>query len=284
MTKPRRCPHGVRDRDDCQTCRRGQFLTDWGTLLDELTAAYSTESRVPPAAIPGWKPADGRPVPKTVKHHTRDAGLLEQLENAAGRRPTRGSHDTPVPTMGLVDAGNVRGPRYGADITSHSKPGSRPPASLHALETLADVTAAAVDLRRRADHAAHRPTLPRARGIRGELRHLTWLLGMRHAGGSLLLDDRWADRLYREVRSWTADIRVTLSYLAPIVALRVRCPDCGGEMRVREDASSDVWCIGVLEGPALEGEPWPVRCGARWPRLTWVQLLDQTTNTREDTA
>lgn len=262
----------------CPVCRRALTLLDIGVVIDELLHQVDTREKVDPAAIPSYRPpTDGRPTPKRIDHRTHADGLLTQLEHAAGQRPIRGIHPEPTASPGLLEAGPTRGPRYGADVTSHSKPGSRPPTSLAALETLTSIETAAVHLRRAADSTAGITTLARGRGIRGELQHLIWLLSTTHRGGRPLLGDHWADRIYRELCSWASDARVTLSYLAPVVTLQVVCPDCGGELKVRQDATSDVWCIGrrTVEGPALEDEPWPVtyRCGAVWPRITWIQLL-----------
>lgn len=309
------CPHQTTPQQ-CDHCRRGLLLADLTAVIDELLDHVATREKVDPTAVPGWKPpTDGRPTPRRIDHHTHAAGLITQLEQAAGtarphatdrrgsiaearsafiatarakgathadaERMAQGYAVTPTPN--LIDAGPAGSPKYGADVTSHTKPGSRPPTSLQALETLANIEAAAVQLRQRADHAANITTLGRSRGIRGELRHLTWLLETAHPGGRPLLNDHWGQRIYRETRTWAADARVTLSYLAPIVTLQVVCPDCGGQLKVRADATSDVWCIGRwhVEGPALEVDPWPIsyRCGAVWPRLTWIQLLDTTKGT-----
>ena len=80
------------------------------------------------------------------------------------------------------------------------------------------------------------------------------------------------------LRSLVQRARIAADYDAPIVTLRdIHCPECGGEMRVRTDASSDVWCAGrwTVEGPAEPGERYPVMqvCGARWPRYDWVNIL-----------
>lgn len=274
------CRHNpAQPTEGCPACTRALTLIDIGIVIDELLHQVDTREKVDPHAVPGWKPpTDGRPTPRRVDHYTRADGLITQLEQAAGRRPIRGIHPEPTPSPGLLEAGPTHGPKYGADVTSHSKPGSRPPTSLTALETLANIETAALQLRRDADRAAGLDTLTRGRGIRGEIKHLTWLLTTTRAG-TPLLTDRWATRIYRELRTWAADARVTLSYLAPVATLQVVCPDCGGQLKVRADATSDVWCVGrwTVEGPALPDEPMPVsyRCGAVWPRLTWIQLLDQ---------
>ena len=292
---------------------RERTLTDLDVIVGELLDEVTTNTLVAFAATGQAPRTDGRPTPKRVRHITHGQGLYVQLEQAAGIRPTapesprleldqarsafvatarrlgatvdeaarmvEGYATRAVPAFTTASA--TSSPRYGAEPTSHAKPGSRPPMSLDALELLASIDTDAVELRQRADKAAGIPTLTRARGFRGELRHLGWLLRETDTHDRPLLSDVWPRRVYSAARAWAADARVALSYLAPVATLNVTCPECGGAgtMRVRADASSDVWCDGRwdIEGPAVEGAPWPVmaRCGAVWPRFTWVQLLDQ---------
>lgn len=96
-----------------------------------------------------------------------------------------------------------------------------------------------------------------------------------------LNDERTGRRIAARLAGLVARARIAADYDAPIVPLKdIVCPECGGELRVREDASSPVWCAGrwTVEGPAWVGEAWPVGvvCGARWPRGAWVQLLEET--------
>lgn len=100
--------------------------------------------------------------------------------------------------------------------------------------------------------------------------------------GAALADEQLGKRIAVRLRQVVAHARVVLKYDAPKIRLpEVYCPDCGGEMYVRADASSAVWCAGgwVVEGPARLNEPWPVRvrCGATWPRGSWVKLLAEAT-------
>ena len=278
---------------------RAQTLTDLGVVVSELLDQVTTRTRVLATAVPSKA---GKRTPKRVEHQTTAPGLYVQLEQAAGVRPMRPRPDVDtartsfldtarrlgaselearrmvagygVRRTALGDSGPTSSPRYGADITSHAKPGSRPPMSLDAIDLLARIDTDVVALRRRADKAAGIPTLDRTRGFRGEIRHLTWLLSEPD-----LLPDAWPITVYRAARSWAADARVALSYLAPMMTLNVVCPDCGGELRVRADATSDVWCLGILEGPVLEDDDFPLRCGAVWPRLLWITLLDQAKQT-----
>ncbi|OLT24372.1 hypothetical protein BJF79_13600 [Actinomadura sp. CNU-125] len=92
------------------------------------------------------------------------------------------------------------------------------------------------------------------------------------------------------LRAIVGRARIAADYDAPMVPLRdVYCPDCGGPLKVRADASSAVWCDGwvPVHGPAAADDPdWPAdseewgpvgqaRCGASWPRGSWVRLLEE---------
>jgi len=266
----------------CRRCHRARLAQDIAVVVDELAVAVHTHALVDPHAIPGWKaPTDGRPTPSKVRYETTDLGLIAQLAAAAGIRPTRGIHPEPTDTPQLVEASWIRGPRYGADTTSHPKPGSRPPGSLDAIDAFARITTGIRALRCDAHTDAGRRTITRPAPIARELEHLAWITAYHHTDGRPAIGDDLARRIRRDLRAYASEARIVLSYEAPVVALRVRCPDCGGEMRVREDATSDVWCTGHLpvEGPARRGKPMPVTypCAARWSRFTWIQLLDQTT-------
>lgn len=97
-----------------------------------------------------------------------------------------------------------------------------------------------------------------------------------------LADEEFGRRIVARLRSVVQHARIVLGYDAPVATLRdVHCPDCGGRMHVRADASSAVWCSGVvvLAGPGVEDGPWPLRerCGAKWPRGSWVRLLAEVT-------
>jgi hypothetical protein len=95
-------------------------------------------------------------------------------------------------------------------------------------------------------------------------------------------DEHTGERIAARLRSLVSRARIAAGYDAPMVTLRdVYCPECGGPMHVRKDASSAVWCSGVVrvEGPATVDGPWPMweRCGATWPRGSWVKLLEEAT-------
>lgn len=106
---------------------------------------------------------------------------------------------------------------------------------------------------------------------------------------TIALDDtETGEWIAARLRGLVARARVAADYDAPAVPLRdIHCRRCGGQLRVRADASSAVWCEGWLpiQGPAVADDPdWPAdsekwgclgwsRCGARWPRGAWIGLL-----------
>jgi hypothetical protein len=171
---------------------------------------------------------------------------------------------------------------------------SRTPAT-SATDLLADIITGTARLRAWLGSAAGRPA-GAARTTSGALRELVGLV--------LEVDDETADRTIATVRGWVNTARVLLGYDAPVVALRdAHCRICRGELHVRADASTAVWCAGrpetrvhgparwiPVEGPARAGEDWPIGyaeewpvvypayegCGATYPQGSWITLLEQT--------
>lgn len=272
-----------------------QVLLDLALVVEDLAVRYRTSER--------WSRRASRELPAFADEGVRlprlplrevsvveGPGLIEQLRVAAGVKP---SVVRPVneydPALGyrlfasaseLLEAAAVAAIRY--DEGGHSKPTSRPPGSMVALEVLTDVQAGAAALRR---HGRHE--LGRGAGRRGSCEEdLFAVRGLAHDLGG-----KWAERALRSCRSWASAARVALSYEAPIAELKISCPDCGGRLLVRSDASSDVWCggggglrdrdrsgRGRFEGPAREGEVWPIwqaGCGVRYPQVSWLLLLEQ---------
>ena len=77
--------------------------------------------------------------------------------------------------------------------------------------------------------------------------------------------------------AWATLARTVLGYEAPVVTLRdVRCPGCAQRLKVRQDASSDVWCP---TPDCLDDD------GRRrsWSRAEWPFLLERL-GRRKDAA
>lgn len=111
---------------------------------------------------------------------------------------------------------------------------------------------------------------PYRRGLDAILRHMVALVAE--------VDERTAAAVVAATRRWVSAARLQVGYDAPVVRLRdIVCPDCGGPLHVRSDASTPVWCTGrwTVEGPALPGDPWPIQveCGLTYPRHTWPDLF-----------
>lgn len=181
-------------------------------------------------------------VPHFVEHRTRLPGLMAQARAAA----------VPSGSPGW-DADGALSPMAGAGSFESAEPVTE---AFHLPEEYAN---ALLDLAAEARAAGHATLVEAA-----------------------LADERLGYRIVARLRAVVSHARIVLRYDAPVVPLRdVYCPDCGGSMHVREDASSAVWCAGawVVEGPARDGEAWPVRvrCGATWPRGSWVKLLAEAT-------
>lgn len=224
------------------TDRRDRALRDLAADVRELTV----EVRL--ATGYARDPLKGRPAERGV-YRTCHAGLLGQLvENL-------------VPGF-AVRAGESHG----------SKPGSRTPSADAASSALFDIAHGwTVDRRRRVGVRSLRRRLREEAGQKTppgklpsivsslqEIRALAHVLGEEH-----VLEAAEA------IRSYVQRAKVALSYDAPIVALRdVSCPECGGELKVAEDASTDVFCAN-RECRDEEGRP------RSWPRRNWVFLLEQ---------
>lgn len=175
---------------------------------------------------------------------------------------------------GIVTAGDAvpqGSPGWDADgalapLPSGKSFESRSPATA-ALELMLDIRAGVNEIRKQLGATTPEPSTKRG------LRELVGL--------AAVADEHDAYRVLGRVRSWVSTAKILLGYEAPIVPLRdMYCRHCGGQLMVRADASSAVWCDGYvpIHGPARENEPWPIgwgRCGASWPRGSWVALLDE---------
>lgn len=218
-------------------------------------------ARAAPAASGGvWEahqPARP-PAARPRKRLVRDVGLLDQLADLAGHAWAA----------------------TGGDGPSRSTPDSRVPPGAVMLEVLADLEAAVAAAWTRYT-PPDTPARRRARDVPGMLRGLVG-----QATDPDALSDDQVTALVAEASSWVRSARLALGWDVPVVALAVRCPDCDGwgTLRVRADASSDVWCSGPVIGPPREWEPYPRRCGQRWPRTRWIVLLDHITDTEHPEA
>ncbi|MGH3381870.1 MAG: hypothetical protein ACRDP6_44795 [Actinoallomurus sp.] len=181
----------------------------------------------------------------------------------------------PAAGLGVVIAGAAvpqGSPGWDADGALSPMPSggsfeSKEPAAAAALELFLAIRAGVAELREQLG----------ATGTASTTKHaLRDIVGL-----TLTADEHDVHRVLGRVRSWVSTAKIVLGYEAPIVALRdMYCRYCGGQLLVRADASSAVWCDGTVpvQGPAREDELWPIdwqRCGASWPRGSWVRLLDE---------
>lgn len=239
-----------------------QLSTHIANLLDQVRTdeRFTWHPTRDGAGIPAGKPLPAR---RRERWTTTEPGLLVQLRLA-------------------VPAGQL--PGHPPDGTTHASAArSRPPGTTLPIETFEDLAAGIEQTVRRL-----RSLTGRSRGSRRPvahmLRELPALLLDVDQKGAYTVTPREAQRAVRDARGWVTTARLAMHYDVPIVDLPWRyCPECGGKLRVRQDASSDVWCCGTGElviGPANKDEPWPLKhhgCGAKWPRHSWLTLLDETT-------
>lgn len=203
-------------------------------LVEELVGEVRTNEPYVRDAIGPWarKPHGVR----MQRHHTREAGLLAQLDVAA------------IPGGGQVDE----------DAPARGKPGSRPPYTA-AFELSCQIVIEAAKLRRDLRTAAGR-TLGARQHVGDDLHEVVGLIGQ--------VDRETASEAMRQLRGWHRAARVLLGYDVRVATLGVVCPYCGATLRVKADASSDVWC----PTPGCVDEE-----GDRhtWPRSSWLFLFDE---------
>lgn len=225
------------------TEKRDRALRDLAADVRELTS----EVRL---SAPFARDRQGRRDPERGIYRTRHAGLLGQLVES------------------LVPGATMHEPGGG-------KPGSRTPSADAASSALFDIAhgwtvnrgrdrkpgVRSLRLRLRAEAgqsklvAVGKPTIVASLQ---EIRALAHVVGEEHV-----------QEAAQATRSFVQRARVALAYDAPIVALRdVSCPECGGELRVASDVSTDVWCAN-RECRDEDGR------GRSWPRRNWVFLLEQ---------
>lgn len=230
-----------------------------------------------PVMVAGKPVYEVEPEPGRFRHHAcrcprrivprgrtvHDGALLWQLTAVAAMVGGQAVPGEAIPAGSPWDDDGALSPSRGGGFES------RPPVSdavLLADEIASGVAALYARLRR----AAGLPPGGR-RSVAGQLRELVTLASD--------VDERTAERAARRVRSWTHAARARLKYEARMIRLDgTVCGECGGDLIVAADASTDVVCVGgTVAGPAPEGEDWPVAydgCGQRYPRSSWVDLLD----------
>lgn len=155
-------------------------------------------------------------------------------------------------------------PRKGVkcERSAPNKPGSRPPGDMSALYLLDEITVEAEYLRtriRQENGLGHPETTPEVvELLAGLVEPLAWLEAahpdlLRMAAGNST--------------GWVRRARLLLGYDQPRATLRdTVCGDCGGQLVVAADASSDVLCVGDSLKPA---------CGRVYQQGQWLSLARQ---------
>lgn len=235
-------------------------------IIDQLHAIQAAAATIP-VDVFRWQPDEDDPC------HRADT---EPRLCPHGRWVYLRTERRPAAAYGIVTTGSAvpqGSPGWDADGALSPMPSggsfeSREPAAAAALELSLDIRAGVAELRAQLGATAPQPSTKRG------LRELVGL--------ALAADEHDVHRTLGRVRSWVSTAKIVLGYEAPIVALRdMYCRYCGGQLLVRTDASSAVWCDGTLpvHGPARDEDgQWPIgfeRCGASWPRGSWVRLLDE---------
>ena len=256
-------------------------------LLDQLHAIKSAKATVP-VMVYQW--ASDHRGPDGDGRDDRCKSARDGLKCAHGRWVHVRTEQRPAGRLGVVTGGAaVPGGSPGWD-----RDGALNPLRSMGFESATPATSAPElhdDIRRGIDRL--RRDLRQAAGR-------TW--GGRKAPSAALhecvgllldVDDDTARGTVHTVRGWVSTCRIFLGYDAPIVKLRdLVCGQCGGDLHVRADASTAVWCAGhpavTVFGP---GGPWiewgPVDypaepgCGERYPRGSWIRLLEQAAKQAE---
>ncbi len=188
-----------------------------------------------------------------------------------GRRAARGVYRTTHESLLRQLVANLIPGQTPQDHTSTGKPGSRTPSAEAASSALFDIAEGWLD-HNRDRHTGVRGLRDRLRAEagqppRGRVTIVASLQEIR-ALAQTLGEDAVLDAA-RATRGFVQRARAALAYEAPVVTLRdSACPHCQGDLRVAEDASSDVWCANP-ECLDEEGR------GRSWPRRNWIFLLDQ---------
>lgn len=223
-------------------------------LLDYVTEAHTIDWRPTREAL-NLPAATPLPKPETRRHITRAPGLLVQLAVLTGQLPAPET-----------------GPGGGGTSDGAAPPGAQPAETLAVINT----NIARTYMQARTD--AGMP--PKPTTTAGALHGLVGLLSARRSDGEHALTDDQAARIVQALRHWARTGRIELGWQSPTIAIPgTQCPDCLhiGTLRAPADASGDVRCTSNPVGPNRPGDPYPRRCGAVWPRHTWLQILDRMT-------
>lgn len=195
----------------------------------------------------------------TAVEYTRAPG--NGADGIHRRNPTPGTYRvTHPPLLMQLVAALPPGSADPTNGSSRGKPGSKLPVATPVSDALARITRDATTLRNQLREAVPTNTRPRP----GLTATMFEIRGLVHATN----DRQWAEAAARATREWVRRARTALAYDAPIATLRdLRCRYCGGALRVRSDASSDVWCA-TSDCRDEGGNP------PRWPKETWFLLLE----------
>lgn len=186
------------------------------------------------------------------------ADLTGDIRDLADRYVDRGARGPGLYVQLRQATGTGSSPMTGTIGRSH--PYSRPPGRIGIISLIRDIDDGSRTLYR--DLGGEHPPAD----TRQVLRRLPNRVASR---------PRELERVARQVGRWHTASRTALTWLAPIMTLRHPCPYCGGPLRTRSDASTDIWCA---NGYADDGDaalcvnPETGR-EYRWARTTWRFLL-----------
>jgi hypothetical protein len=236
----------------------------------------------------------GLPIPASIPASTapwRARSLLSEFQQILTQQVALQTAHTTTGSGGLLDqlthpGGRTMTSPAGGERIHASKPGSRPPASLAAVDLLTEIETAVwqhdADLRDALNdhHVDERPWRQALTVLAALCRRLP------HAETHPL-----TAAVARDVASWRRTCRVLLGYTGGKVLLANDCPVCGQQtLRVSVDMDSDITCTGQVDLCDPTGEVLPDRDGlalsvrcfdptdgqpTRWSRTAWVAYLEQ---------
>lgn len=144
-----------------------------------------------------------------------------------------------------------------------SKPGSRPPLDVETYDTLERLTQDAHLWRVWLASEVGKP-LPKPAPVGADL------AAIRAMATHPAARDDTLHIIQKGLKSYINEALIRLQYVAPMVTLEYTCGECGGDLRARQDATSDPWCVGGDQVVV----PWrPDGCGTSYAKATWLDLL-----------